>query len=594
MNMHKYIKHRITFFVVMVMNIILSVCAIAQEKELSGVKIGIDGGHDNTHSSSGYKGGKPGEEWYTLQVAELLRWYLQQYEGAEVYMTRSTGECSNKLYPEEEISSGKCAARRSKKVKKFNPDYFISLHYEANPGTQVYYRHQNMSFASHISAQLRLSLKTTINTHKADWSDPTKTSGIFKGRNYGFNKGPAILYALKCPAILLEICGKQEDRMLANNWLLTVQDIVKGIKAARRNQGFVTPGNDHADENVSVASSSSAGFTELVEGREAFIVLYNGYPDECEALMNKNKEKTYIASSDEFDLEFVKSKPVLVIPSGGLYGLSDSVFFKTQLEEYVKAGGTLLVFSQQHGYDYGVLPRGEEISAYGWLEDQNCQNASVSIAAEHVMFAGQVVNTPNVNVDGYFTKWPGDATVLLTRTKNLYPSMFMYPYGSGKVIVSSLYTDWAYGHSQASTEEIALVRDMISWAKDTTKAIATVKPGESVSVPVEVKYNLVEGETQANASKVKFTVLDADRNIVTTQEQAVEIASGSALAMTVNYGVLSEAKKGIWWIDYELYDVAGNIVQAQSEGERFAVAESRTEGVQPGAWQMWTTSSDSY
>ena len=153
----------------------------------------------------------------------------------------------------------------------------------------------------------------------------------------------------------------------------------------------------------------------------------------------------------------------------------------------MKAGGTLLVFSQQHGYDYNVLPRGDEISAYGWLEDQNCQSASVTISIEHPMFAGQVVNTPNVNVDGYFTKWPGDATVLLKRTKNLYPSMFMYPYGSGKVVVSSLYTDWAYGHSQASTDEIALVRDMISWAKDTEKAIAIVKPGESVSVPVEVK-----------------------------------------------------------------------------------------------------------
>ena len=64
--------------------------------------------------------------------------------------------------------------------------------------------------------------------------------------------------------------------------------------------------------------------------------------------------------------------------------------------------------------------------------------------------------------------------------------------------------------------------------------------------------------------------------------------------MTVNYGVGATASKGIWWVDYELYDVAGNIVQAQSEGERFAVAVSRTEGVQPGAWQMWTTSSDSY
>ena len=72
----------------------------------------------------------------------------------------------------------------------------------------------------------------------------------------------------------------------------------------------------------------------------------------------------------------------------------------------MKAGGTLVVFSQQHGYDFNVLPCGDEISAYGWLEDQlsECECVNYNRASD---VCGQTTNTPNVNVDGHFTKWQG-------------------------------------------------------------------------------------------------------------------------------------------------------------------------------------------
>ncbi len=61
--------------------------------------------------------------------------------------------------------------------------------------------------------------------------------------------------------------------------------------------------------------------------------------------------------------------PILIIPSGGLIGLSNSQIFRSKLEDYVSRGGTLIVFAQQNGYDYQVLPGGS-VSGYGWAEDQ--------------------------------------------------------------------------------------------------------------------------------------------------------------------------------------------------------------------------------
>ncbi len=57
-----------------------------------------------------------------------------------------------------------------------------------------------------------------------------------------------------------------------------------------------------------------------------------------------------------------------------------------------------------------------------------------------------------MSVDGYFTQYPDNSTILLRRTANGQPAMLMYDYGLGKVIVTSMYSDWAYGHSQALKE----------------------------------------------------------------------------------------------------------------------------------------------
>jgi hypothetical protein len=39
----------------------------------------------------------------------------------------------------------------------------------------------------------------------------------------------------------------------------------------------------------------------------------------------------------------------MLVPTGGFYGLKNSTTVKALLDDYVKNGGTLVVFAQQHG-----------------------------------------------------------------------------------------------------------------------------------------------------------------------------------------------------------------------------------------------------
>ena len=293
------------------------------------------------------------------------------------------------------------------------------------------------------------------------------------------------------------------------------------------------------------------------------------------SLMLKYKEPVAFMGLD-FNPQIVKDHPVMVIPSGGLYGLENSAMLKAQFSEYVKQGGTLIVFAQQHGYEFNILPvpmetdgKYKTITGYGWTEDQSCFTNAVYIDTYQQFLSGQNKSTPTLNVDGYFTDFPSSATVISRRTANGQPSMIMYDYGLGKVIVSSLFSDWGYGHNQTSPDEIALVRDMISWAKKPSQ-LPEIKPGQSVQVQVEVKNN-----TTTDAASVKLFIYNPDRTTaLNTQLSAVSIPAGSFVTLPVSFTSTLTSALGIYHIDYELYDSNGNLIQPQAETDsgRFVVS----------------------
>ena len=68
--------------------------------------------------------------------------------------------------------------------------------------------------------------------------------------------------------------------------------------------------------------------------------------------------------------------------------------------------------------------------------------------------------------DGVLTSWPEGAEIWLYRLKNNFPALLAYRHGAGRVIVSNYYSDYAHGHAQLHQDERNLLRDLLSWARD--------------------------------------------------------------------------------------------------------------------------------
>jgi hypothetical protein len=122
-----------------------------------------------------------------------------------------------------------------------------------------------------------------------------------------------------------------------------------------------TPGGDHPDDNESAASSILPGgqFFTLPAGARAIprvAVLNRGFAGNLwQALLQLGEPADFV--KPDFDpAATARQYPVLFIPSGGLYGWENSVLFRKRLELYAEAGGTIVAFAQQHGYEFGVLP----------------------------------------------------------------------------------------------------------------------------------------------------------------------------------------------------------------------------------------------
>src|SRR4030043_859720 len=291
--------------------------------------------------------------------------------------------------------------------------------------------------------------------------------------------------------------------------------------------------------------------------------------------MLKFKEPVAFIGLD-FDPSIVKDHPVMIVPSGGFYGLENSEILRAKLDEYVKDGGTLIVFAQQHGYEFSILPVPQEtdgtyntITGYGWTEDQSCLWNGTYVDTYHQILSAINTSKASANVDGYFIGYPSNSTILLRRTANGQPAMLMYEYGNGRVVVSSLFSDWGYTHSQATQDEIKIARDMVSWTKKPDQ-LPEIKQGETVSVSVSVTNNM-----DIDASSIKFYIYNPDRTtVVDEQLLAHNVSAGQSTTIPVSYTSSASSALGIYHIDYILRDAQGNIIQPQSETDsgRFVVS----------------------
>jgi len=225
-----------------------------------------------------------------------------------------------------------------------------------------------------------------------------------------------------------------------------------------------TPGNDNPDQSFTVGNSLAGAIPSYFDAFPFVGIFFKGYHGSTDALLTRLKRGCFYVK-EEFDSTAVLDRvKALVIPTGGLYGMENADQFKSTLADYVSRGGTIIVFGQQHGYEFSVLPTpdGEPIGAYGWREDQSCQSNSMYVDSWHPALSSTTKSLISSPIDGYFAGYPANSTVLLSRRINGMPAMLSYPYGEGRVVVTSMFEDWGYSHGQSTAQGRAIVRDLIT------------------------------------------------------------------------------------------------------------------------------------
>jgi hypothetical protein len=325
------------------------------------------------------------------------------------------------------------------------------------------------------------------------------------------------------------------------------------------------------------------------EGLPEIGILLSGWADGYGHILGKYGIETLPVKPDlkilnNPDVDISDAVKLLVIGSAGLKGFS-SPTFKQNLEDYVVNGGNLLVFTQKYGSDLSVLPG--NIDGYGWNEDQACYYRAAYLSQWHPIFAGQSQHVMTCNVDGYLFEYPKNAEILLERTKNATPALLYYNYGAGTVIVSSLYSDWGYGHRQSSGAELDLIRDLTTWAVNPDMEIPEFYSDSSVSVPVSIEYTANDTLTATSAIIKIYT---PDRDLHGSLSVPITLNPGEETEWVWSSSSIPE-NLGLWVIDYALLDENGEFIQGYNRGAIFAQKVDVPVGdYNLGDFQMWATS----
>ena len=357
--------------------------------------------------------------------------------------------------------------------------------------------------------------------------------------------------------------------------------------------------------NASEASQILKGcmiYDTILKGFEAstpVALLNNGFSLEMGSFLLSVGVPFAVVDMDNLNLIFEHS--ILIIPSGGLYG-STSPDFSQTLKTFVEGGGTLIVMSQPTGEDFQSIPtpNNEKIQGYGWTEDQQCVSGSVSMASYDSLFS-RVAGLSLLNdgdcildlcVDGFFTKLPSSAKVLLLRQENSMPAMFTYALGQGRVLVTSWYGDYAYAAEQISDDEKLLVRDMVDWAQ--SKSIPGFSSASSFDSSTFQDVTLtipVINQGKNPSTQVQFILYNPDGEAKIQKTTSLNIAAGQTSSTLFTFSpkewqsadLTPTDVMGIWNMDINLLDAAGQTISTQYYASYFSLS---TINSSPGGYTV--------
>jgi PKD repeat protein len=361
-------------------------------------------------------------------------------------------------------------------------------------------------------------------------------------------------------------------------WYFTLTDRVGNvIMQTLTNDGAPScPDGDNPDDNYSAASAQSlpTGTMLVLTGTQQIprvALLNHGFAGNAAQMLMQLGEPVAFVETDFDPVATYARYPVLIVPSGGLFGLSDSPVFRARLEEYARLGGVILAFDQQRGEDYAVLPtplapdggEGPGVRGYGWSQDTSCFINAFYLATSHPILPGFDKPRLSVHADGYFTSWPSDSMILLRRTVNGQPGALVYPFGEGWVFATTMYDDWGVANGQYSDDARILMRDLISWAL-AEGDLPAYRPGETVSLSIPITNT-----SSITATTVELALVSPARQLAFTQTLTTEVAPGQSAS--IPFTTTASLPLGIWNVQPTLLNGQNPIANLQPPTSAFIV-----------------------
>ncbi len=321
---------------------------------------------------------------------------------------------------------------------------------------------------------------------------------------------------------------------------------------------------------------------EILAGPDA-AVLKGGFFEQWDGILTEFKEPSFLV--EPWDIAGIeRTKPFLIIPSGGLFGLSGSAFFKAGLAEYARSGGVIICFAQQTGDDFTGLPvpPGAQIKASGWGEDSGPLFRMSAVQARHPVLSSVKRPNPSVETDGFFIAYPPNTLVLLSRPDG-FPTLIAYPFGAGWVVATTLFSDFSSGQGTLDAEERSLVQTILLWAKAPDRLVQAA-PGERLPLDFAIT-----GPELGEAAGMKVLVFGPDRDKQRTERTLkISVNAGAFLAsVPFTYTVPLLERPGIYHVEYLLFDATGRELTplAESPSGRFVVGKAPVAAPVPRAAQ---------
>ncbi len=280
---------------------------------------------------------------------------------------------------------------------------------------------------------------------------------------------------------------------------------------------------------------------------------------------------------------------VLIIPTGALRidDLKVVAYLREQFQRFLSEGGTLIVFPQARASDYEVIPyyyynlsnpTADTGVAWGYNEYLGCLEKSTTVGISNHPIAAAFNNSLlTLGLDGAIVSWPREAQAVLTRSTGVGgPALLTYPYDSGRVILTTAYTDFRYGSTKSITsDEKELIESILNYALGKEKeSMPIYDKGDDQNSNITLTFRNPFKDTVAWLAKL--VVIDPHGQVKSIIWQNLSLLVGQSVDVNLPLNIDPDAIPGIYTVQLTYYGFNGRTFR-NSYALQFAIKEKRDE-----------------